>query len=478
MGYIGPGNPPDRILRNCMLPIVCSKLLFAPNTQKLLGFKDKTLLPTYDVFDETRYFTEGKEQKIWTLNNKKIGILICEDVWNNTPELTPSLYARDPVEEMKLLKPDVLLIPSASPYYFKKMDLRTQLYAKVAKTFHCPVIVCNQVGGNDQLIFDGYSLCYNRSGEVIYVAKSFEESCFEINLEELPKKIDLHIDHTKDLYDALVMGVKDYFKKLDLHKACIGLSGGIDSSLAACIAVDALGRDHVLGLSMPSRFSSVSSMEDANTLVQNLQIAIKHIPIDHIFQQFLDLLSPHFLGKKFDATEENLQARIRGIILMAISNKLGFLVLSTGNKSEMAMGYATLYGDMAGGLGLLNDVSKTQIYELASYVNRNKEIIPKSCFTKPPSAELKANQKDEDDLPPYAIVDRVLVDYVEEHLPLEKIVEKNHFSTTVVMDLIHRIHKAEFKRRQGPIALRVSKRSFSKGRVFPIVQGWVKYRKI
>ena len=439
--------------------------------QKLLGYKDKSLLPTYNVFDESRYFAEGEEEKVWQYKNKKIGVLICEDVWEHG-QSPCAQYSRDPVEDMHKLQPDIVLLATASPYYYKKMDLRLEIYKACCQTLQCPMAIVNQVGGNDQLIFDGYSCCLNAKGQVVTIAKGFEEDhlFFDTDQKE-PVKVSL--DHIEDLYKALVMGVKDYFTKLKLTKACLGVSGGIDSALTAAIAVDALGKDNVLTLSMPSRFSSLSSIEDANQLVQNLNISIQHIPIDHVFQQFLDLLSPVFLGKPFGTAEENLQARIRGMVLMAVSNKLGHVVLSTGNKSEMAMGYTTLYGDMAGGLGVLTDVSKTLVYKLAKYVNRQKEIIPASCISKPPSAELKADQKDTDDLPSYDIVDAFLSDYVVSHMSLDEISKKQNLSKDLVQDLAKRLHRAEYKRRQGPLGLHVSKKSFSKGRFFPVVQKWI-----
>jgi len=469
VGLVRPNNEKKGKSLFNSAAIICNK--------ELLGYKDKTLLPTYSVFDEGRYFAEGGEQKVFEYKGKKIGVLICEDIWEHM-NLPYAQYARDPVEEMNKLKPDILLVVTASPYYHEKMDLRLQIYRDCVKTLHCPLIATNQVGGNDQLIFDGYSCAMNEKGDVLYLAPPFKEDSFLLDLDKKLKPIKVQIDHLADLYNALVLGVKDYFTKLNLNKACLGLSGGIDSALTASIAVDALGKENIVAISMPSRFSSLSSMDDADELAKNLGIQLQHIPIDHIFQQFLDMLSPVFAGRKFDVTEENIQARIRGIILMAVSNKFGYIVLSTGNKSEMAMGYATLYGDMTGGLGILNDVAKTQVFELAKYVNREKEIIPKNIITKPPSAELRAEQKDEDELPSYNIVDVVLRDYVEDHLTPEDIIKRHKYPKHQVEDLIKRIHKAEYKRRQGPPGLRVSKTSFSKGRFFPIVQKWVSYQSL
>ncbi|NGX63571.1 MAG: Glutamine-dependent NAD(+) synthetase [Candidatus Anoxychlamydiales bacterium] len=440
--------------------------------KKLLGYKDKTLLPTYDVFVEKRYFESSHIQKVFEYKGKKIAIAICEDVWANSDDELKK-YKQDPVEDIKKLNPDLLINISASPYYYQKKDLRIKVLSKVAKTLRCPHIMCNQVGANDQLVFDGHSMCFDKEGVLIAEAKGFVEDHFLIDIEKPNPQSIFKTDPLSELYSALVLGVKDYFRKLNLSKACIGLSGGIDSALVLCIAADALGPHNVFALNMPSRYSSLSSFEDSNKIAANLRVEMLDIPIDHMYQQYLDLLSPLFAGKSFDTTEENLQARIRGMILMAISNKLDYIVLSTGNKSEMAMGYVTLYGDMCGGLGVLTDVSKTLVYALAKWINRKKEIIPQSIIKKAPSAELKADQKDQDVLPEYSIVDKVLEGYVEDHLSIEEIVKKYNLDITLVTELVERIHRAEYKRRQGPPGIRVSKKAFTKGRYFPIVQGWI-----
>jgi NAD+ synthase (glutamine-hydrolysing) len=441
---------------------------------KIIGYKDKTLLPTYDVFDEARYFEEGKEQKIFEYKDKKIGIVICEDVWQHAKIAKEVRYKRDPILELEKLSPDLVLNMTASPYYFQKIQLRLDIYQAAVKTLQCPMFVSNQVGSNDELVFDGYSMYINEKEKLIYLAKGFEEDAFLIDLnKEENKGISLPSDDLVDLYQALVCGVRDYFKKQKFTKACLGLSGGIDSALTACIAVDALGKENVLAISMPSRFSSLESMEDSSEMAKNLKIRLMDIPIEHLFGDYLSYLSP-ILAEKTESTtaEENLQARIRGTILMTISNKLGYIVLSTGNKSEVAMGYATLYGDMVGGLGVLIDVIKTQVYELAKWINRNKEIIPVRIIEKPPSAELRPNQKDQDDLPDYSIVDTVLLDYVENHLSVEDIVKKHKLSFDLVHSLVKKIHLAEYKRRQGPPGIQVTKKAFGKGRQFPIVHHW------
>ena len=441
--------------------------------KKLLGYKDKTLLPTYDVFIEKRYFKPGREQKVFEYKGKKIGVLICEDLWAYG-ENQQSKYSVDPVIEIQKLKPDLLISLSASPYYYEKKDIRINIFSKVAKKLNCPHIMCNQVGANDQLVFDGHSMYFDKEGKLLSLAKGFVEDHLLIDLNKPVPILTYQIDPLKDLYEALVLGVKDYFRKLNLSKALIGISGGIDSALVLCIAQDALGPHNLLAINMPSRYSSLSSLEDSHKLCDRLRIELLDIPIDHMYQQYLDLLSPIFAGKSFDTAEENLQARIRGMILMAVSNKLGHIVLSTGNKSEMAMGYVTLYGDMCGGLGVLNDVSKTLVYKLAKWINRKKEIIPSSIIKKEPSAELKANQKDQDTLPKYEIVDQVIDGYVEDHLGIDEIVKKYNLQLEIVKELVERIHLAEYKRRQGPPGIRVSKKAFSKGRFLPIVQGWIK----
>ncbi|MFA6119665.1 MAG: NAD+ synthase [Parachlamydiales bacterium] len=443
------------------------------HNQKLLGFKDKTLLPTYDVFDERRYFEPGEKQKVFEFEGKKIGVLICEDAWAHA-NYQYSTYDNDPVVELEKLKPDFVINISASPYHFRKNDLRIDLFSKVAKTFKKPVIMCNQVGANDQLVFDGYSFYLSPNGELLSLAKGFEEDQMIIDTNCNYNVFKYEIDPMQELYEALILGVRDYFKKQNLKKALVGLSGGIDSALVLAIAADALGKDNVMAISMPSRFSSLSSMEDAHLLCSNLNVKLLDIPIDHLYQEYLNLLCPVFEKRPFDSTEENLQARIRGMILMGISNKLGYIVLSTGNKSELAMGYVTLYGDMCGGLGVLNDVSKTLIYSLVKWMNANKEIIPVSIINKEPSAELRPNQKDEDFLPKYSILDKILESYVEDNLTALEIVKKYNFEPDLVKDVIKKIHSAEYKRRQGPPGIKVSKIAFTKGRYFPIVQGWIK----
>ena len=441
--------------------------------RQLLGFQDKILLPTYDVFDERRYFEPGTKSEVWALGGRRVGITVCEDIWKSSLPASEAHYHRDPVADLKPQKPELLINISASPFRMQKCNLRLEACAKTAHALQCPVLLCNQVGGNDSLIFDGYSLYLNARGELLQHGAGFAEDFIMVDLEKKLQPRSLAINDTQDLYKALVLGVGDYFRKQGLTKACLGISGGIDSAVVACIAAEALGKDNVLGLLMPSRYSSRGSVGDAIKLAETLGIQHREIPIEQPFQCYLDLLEPYFEQRPFDNTEENLQARIRGMILMAFSNKFGHVVLSTGNKSELAMGYATLYGDMCGGLGVLSDVTKDNVYALARWINRETEIIPQSTLTKPPSAELRKGQLDSDSLPAYDIVDTVTRDYVEKFHRPEMIAKQHGYPLPLVKELVRKIHFNEYKRRQSPTGLRVSERAFSKGRHFPIAQRWV-----
>lgn len=444
--------------------------------QKLLGYQDKILLPTYDVFDERRYFEPGTVSKIWTINDKKIGITICEDIWQHTEqnsEFSNAKYLADPVVELGKLKPDIVLNLSSSPYCMTHLKSRMVICENAARSMSAPLFYCNQVGANDSLIFDGYSMVFNEKGQLMDIAKGFAEDfkVIDFPLNSKPKKMEEN--RIADLYQALVLGCRDYFHKLKFNKAVLGISGGIDSALVACIAVDALGLDNVLCIAMPSRFSSPESVIDAKKLCQNLGNEFKEIPIESPFVSYLELLEPHFENKPFDITEENMQARIRGMILMAFSNKYGSIVLTTGNKSELALGYCTLYGDMCGGLAVISDLTKGQVYDLSNWINRKTEIIPQNIIKKAPSAELRPNQKDQDTLPEYEIVDNVLTSYLEDHISSEEIAKKFNYPINLVKDLIKKIHQNEYKRKQAPPGLRVSEKAFTVGRRFPIVQSWI-----
>lgn len=440
--------------------------------QMLIDFADKILLPTYDVFDERRYFEPGEQVKVWTLNHQKIGVTICEDLWQHSGLLQSTSYRRDPVLEFKEEEFSCLINISASPYSLNKFSTRFNVCYSAARTLGCPVILCNQVGGNDSLIFDGYSLYVNQKG-LLQCAKGFEEDDMFVDLDQPKQSIKIERNVMQDLHKALVLGVRDYFRKSGFKKACLGLSGGIDSAVVACIAAEALGPQQVFAISMPSRYSSPESARDAALLSKHLGIEYREISIEAPFDSYLSILAPSFEGRKTDITEENLQARIRGMLLMSFSNKFGYLVLSTGNKSELALGYSTLYGDMCGGLAVIGDLTKNQVYALAQWINRHEEIIPKYTIERPPSAELRLNQKDSDTLPDYEIIDHVLQAYVEEHRSPTWIANQFHYSLSLVEDLIKRIHLNEYKRRQAPPVLRVSEKAFSVGRRFPIVQRWV-----
>jgi NAD+ synthase (glutamine-hydrolysing) len=440
---------------------------------KLVGFQDKSLLPSYDVFDERRYFEPARDVKVWEIAGSKVAITICEDLWQHWGKMKLTDYKFDPILAIKEQNPDLLLNLSASPFHMAKFSERIGVCKAPALTLGCPVILCNQVGGNDSLIFDGYSFAVSKKGELLCLAKGFEEQNLLIDTQNLPAPIEFKENGIHNLHDALVLGLRDYFHKSNLKKACLGLSGGIDSAVTLALAVSALGKENVLAVMLPSRFSSQASLKDAKELVANLGVESWTLSIEEPFVAFLDLLLPKFSPRPFDVTEENLQARIRGMILMAISNKLGYIVLSTGNKSELATGFATLYGDMVGGLGVLSDVTKRQVYQLARHINQKKEIIPQSILIKPPSAELREGQLDSDSLPDYEIIDNVVEGYIEKHLSPEEIAKKFGYPVEVVSDLIQRIHKNEYKRRQSAPGLRVSTKAFSVGRRFPIVQKFV-----
>lgn len=453
-------------------PLHNSVAVFADG--KFLGFKDKTLLPTYDVFDERRYFEPGREEKIWSYRGKKIGITICEDAWQHARAVEETFYQRDPILELKEKGVDLLLNSSGSPFYFERKDTRIHVFQAAARTLGCPVVFCNQVGANDQLIFDGHSLAINSKGELIQMAKGFVEEDLLVHLgENHPEQKREQGSAISDLHDALVLGVRDYFHKQQFKTALLGISGGIDSAVCACIAVEALGKGNVFAYTLPSEFTSEKSLEDAHTLAKRLEIPMQEISISELFAQYLDLLEPKFSKQEFDITEENLQARIRMMILMAFSNKEGPIMLYAGDKSEMAMGYTTLYGDLAGGLGVLVDVTKSRVYEIGKYINREKKVIPERIFTKAPSPELKKGQTAADSLPVYEILDPIIEDYIEKQLSIEEIAQKRGHSLEFIKKIVHQIHAAEYKRRQAPIGLRVTRKAFSKGRYVPIVQKWL-----
>ncbi|MCA2940529.1 MAG: NAD+ synthase [Microcystis sp. M113S1] len=445
-------------------------------SQEIKQIFTKRLLPTYDVFDEDRYFASGKESQYFQLteNNLKIGVTICEDVWNDEQFWGQRQYAVNPIADLANLGVDLIVNLSASPYSVGKQKLRESLLSHSATRYNLPIVYVNQVGGNDDLIFDGDSVAFNRQGEVIYRAKAFTSSLelIEFNQDLLPAVIHpLPIDEDEEIYRALVLGVRDYVQKCGFKRVIFGLSGGIDSSLVAAIATDALGKENVLAVMMPSPYSSDHSISDAVALVNNLGIKSEKLAIKEIMTAYDQLLERLFAGTDFGIAEENLQSRIRGNLLMALSNKFGHLLLSTGNKSEMAVGYCTLYGDMNGGLAVIADVPKTRVYSLCRWLNRHGEIIPLNVINKAPSAELKPNQKDQDSLPPYEILDAILALLIDRHQSAQQIIAAG-FEPEIVQKVIKLVKNAEFKRKQAPPGLKISDRAFGTGWRMPIASRW------
>ncbi len=434
----------------------------------------KILLPFYDVFDESRYFEPGSAVGIFDLEGVRIGITICEDIWNDKNFWRKRLYPRDPVDEITQAGAKLLLNIASSPYSTEKLQLRYDMLRTIATEHHIPVAYVNHVGGNDQLILDGSSLAFSASGTLIARARSFEEDL--LVFDTAGTTADIHpapASEIEAVYRALLLGTRDYMRKCGFKQAIVGLSGGIDSSVVATLAADALGPENVHAIGMPGPYSSPGSLQDAEELAKRLGIDFRVIPITSIYEGYLRTLGPSFTGRAADVTEENIQARIRGNILMALSNKLGAMVLSTGNKSELAVGYCTLYGDMAGGLSVIADVPKTMVYELARYINLEKERIPRSCLEKPPSAELKADQKDQDTLPPYETLDIILKSMIEERLCAKEIAEKYKIGLALVQDVMQRVTRAEYKRQQAAPALKVTAKAFGMGRRYPIAQKFI-----
>src|SRR5438874_3526136 len=431
--------------------------------------QSKMLLPTYDVFDEDRYFAPARKQEIITLNGSKLALTICEDAWNDKHFWQKRLYSVDPVEELVRAGGNLVLNISASPFTVHKRDTRKKMLQAIAADFKVPVVMCNQVGGNDSLIFDGSSLVVGADGRVLAQGRSFEEDLVLFDTETLEG--DMH-EQTEGAeaaaYAALVLGTRDYVHKCGFKKVLVGLSGGVDSALTAVIAVDALGKENVTGISMPGPYSSQGSKDDAHALANNLGIRYEVIAISSVFDDFRKVLSPAFREMQEDFTEENLQSRLRGATLMALSNKFGALVLTTGNKSEMAVGYCTLYGDMCGGLAVIADVPKTMVYRLSEYRNRTTPLIPRATIEKVPSAELRPNQTDQDSLPPYEIVDCILEDYVEDYKTAEQICSERGYDCKLVKSVIRMIERSEYKRQQAAPILKISQKAFGLGRRFPI----------
>ncbi|MGD0201453.1 MAG: NAD+ synthase, partial [Bryobacteraceae bacterium] len=432
----------------------------------------KVLLPTYDVFDEARYFLPGDREDLLVFRGRRLAITICEDAWNDKQFWERRLYRQDPVEDLARAGAEALISINASPYHMHKRELRREIFSSTARRYGIPVVYVNQVGGNDSLIFDGSSFALDGQARLLASCRSFEEDLVVADTDTGAGEQHADFeDECEAVYQALVLGTRDYLHKCGFRRALLGLSGGIDSSLTAVIAVDAVGPENVLGVGMPGPYSSEGSLTDARALAANLGIRFEVVPITGVYDGYLSALEPLLAGTRPDVTEENLQARIRGSILMALSNKWGSLVLTTGNKSELAVGYCTLYGDMCGGLAVISDVPKTLVYELARVANRRHPgAIPEGVFEKPPSAELRRDQKDTDTLPPYEVLDEVLRACVEECEPPRQIADKLGLPLDFVKGIVNMVDRNEYKRQQAAPGLKVTTKAFGIGRRFPIAQ--------
>ncbi len=435
--------------------------------------QNKSLLPTYDVFYETRYFDPGEEILVYPFKDAMLGVSICEDAWN-VPELNPPhRYACDPLEILAQKKTTLFINISASPFYVGKELLRYRLISNHALRHKLPFIFVNLIGGNDELIFDGRSMSIDRNGNLTAILPSFEERVEIIDTSQAAPAIHYEPENAiETVYKGLVLGIRDYLRKCGFSKALLGLSGGIDSAVTCCLAAAAIGKDNVLGVTMPSVYSSAGSVEDSRKLVRNLGVSFKVIPISSIYETYLNTLREHFVGRDPDVAEENIQARIRGNILMALSNKFGYLLLSTGNKSEIAVGYCTLYGDMSGGLCVISDLPKTMVYELARFINRHEELIPQEIIAKLPSAELRPNQCDQDTLPPYEVLDQIINLYLNERCSEREIIERE-FDAETVRWVIRAIDRNEYKRRQAPPGIKITNKAFGIGRRMPIAAKYI-----
>jgi NAD+ synthase (glutamine-hydrolysing) len=431
--------------------------------------QSKTLLPFYDVFDEQRYFSSAESRRLWEFGGDQLAITICEDAWNDKNFWPNRLYKRDPVEELMQAGGSLIINISASPYFEGKRELRQKMLSAIAERHHAMVLMVNQVGGNDSLVFDGSSLAIADDGTVVARARSFEEDLVIVDTEAPPTP-PAAVTEAEDaeVYDALVLGTHDYVRKCSFSKVLVGLSGGIDSALVATIAVDALGAENVMGIGMPSPYSSKGSIDDSRELAKNLGIRFDLISIAGLFEEYNKSLASLFAGCQPDITEENIQSRIRGNLLMALSNKFSALVLTTGNKSEMSVGYCTLYGDMVGALAVIGDLFKTKVYKLCHYANRGGERIPLAIIAKQPSAELRPEQKDTDSLPPYDLLDPILEGYVERYETPEEIARAHGLSLDLVRWVVKLVERSEYKRQQAAPVLKVTQKSFGNGRRFPI----------
>ena len=438
---------------------------------KIEFVQHKMLLPTYDVFDESRYFQPAVSQNVFSFGGQNLGITVCEDIWNDKTFWAKPLYERDPVAELVAKRASLIINISGSPYTIDKRALRLDMLRSLAKLHGLPVVYVNQVGGNDSLVFDGGSIVVLPDGRVPAQASSFVEDIVLFDTKSTSGDVHSQPETELDLVlQALICGTRDYVCKSGFRAVVVGLSGGIDSSVVAAIAAAALGCENVLGVSMPGPYSSEGSRADARQLAKNLGIEFLTLPITDVFHSYRTALAEAFRSRPENVAEENLQARVRGNFLMALSNKFGSMVLSTGNKSEMAVGYCTLYGDMAGGLAMLSDVPKTMVYALADLINRKRELIPRASIEKPPSAELRPNQTDQDSLPPYEVLDRILKAYIEEVRSPEEIASQSGFDLDLVCSIVGKVDRNEYNRRQAPPGLKITSRAFGLGRPFPIVQ--------
>ncbi len=465
MGHVGERtNGAGKSLTN-------SAVLF--QNGQILAQADKVLLPSYDVFDEARYFHAADQPVICELSGTRLGITICEDIWNFPDFYDQDIYHSNPVAELAQAGADILLNLSSSPYRVGRWQTRLKLGQHIVDRFKLPFVLVNQVGGNDDLLFDGHSFALSAAGEVMAQARGFEEDLVFVDFDRGGDVRPTPECDEDEMFRGLVMGLRDYLNKCGYSKAVVGLSGGIDSAVVAAIAVEALGAEQVMGISMPSQYTASQSISDAERLAGNLGISFSVTPIGDLFDQYKKALNPLFPGTAEDVTEENIQARIRGNILMAVSNKLGSMVLSTGNKSEMSVGYCTLYGDMAGGLSVISDVPKMKVYALANWINRKKEIIPHTIIERPPTAELRPNQTDQDSLPPYEVLDPLLEGYVEKHWSVERLIQEG-FEADVVRTVAHMVDSNEYKRNQAAPGLKVTAKAFGSGRRNPIAQKFQK----
>ena len=438
---------------------------------KIAAIRHKSLLPTYDVFDEARYFEPAAVNLPVNFKGVKLGLTICEDAWNDATFWKTRLYRADPVQDLARRGARLLLNISSSPYHRGKGPLRVRMLHRQAARHRRPLLYCNLVGGNDELIFDGRSLAFDAKGRLMAQGRAFEEDLVFVDMDKpATPACFMKLDDADEVYRALVLGLRDYVRKCGFHDVLVGLSGGIDSAVTCALASEALGPSHVTAVSMPSMYSSPGSITDADALARNLGVRMLNVPITAIYTTYMDGLSEPFAGSESGVAEQNLQARIRGNLLMALSNKTGALLLSTGNKSELSVGYCTLYGDMSGGLAAIGDVPKTTVYELARFINREREIIPQASILKPPSAELKPDQKDQDDLPPYDLLDAIIQGYVEDGLGAAEIIRRGH-PASLVHQILDRIDRNEYKRRQAAPGLKITPKAFGIGRRMPIARG-------